>query len=79
MTKTFKDEFNEIINFIEKKGMAVAFDNTMGLVNLDRMVDLVIPTPELQEDIHEYLRGLLQGMMAVEYPDKVDETLIGYV
>ena len=79
MTKTFRDEFEEIVKFIEKKGLSTAFDNVMGLVTFDKMVDIIIPTPEFQEDMHLYLRKLMVGMMQVEYPDKQDETLIGYV
>lgn len=79
MTKTFKDEFEDIIKFIEKKGLSTPFDNIMGLVTFDKMVDVLIPTPELQEDMHEYFRKLVGGMLKVEYADKVDETLIGYV
>jgi hypothetical protein len=78
MTKTFRDEFEEIIKFIEKKGLSTAFDNVMGLATFDKIVDIIIPTPELREDMHEYLRDLMVGMMEVEYTDKADETLIGY-
>lgn len=79
MTKTFRDEFEEIVKFIEKKGLSTAFDNVMGLATIDKIVDVVIPTPELQQDLHQYLQELMVGMMQVEYADKVDETLIGYV
>lgn len=79
MTKTFRDEFDEIIKFIEKKGLATAFDNVMGLATIDKLVNILIPTPELQEDMHQYLRELMVGMMQVEYSDKEDETLKGYV
>lgn len=79
MTKTFRDEFEQIVKFIEKRGLSTAFDNVMGLVTFDKMVDVIIPTPELQEDMHQYFRELMVGMMQVEYADKEDETLIGYV
>ena len=77
--RTFKDEFDGITAFIEEKGMSGAFDNVMGLVTLDRMVDVLVQTPELQASIHAYLRDILKGMMDFEYPDKVDESMLGYV
>lgn len=76
---TFKDKFDKIISYIEGEGVAGAFDNVTALVTLDRMVDVLVQTPELQADIHDHLRGILKGMMGFEYPDKVDESVLGYV
>lgn len=82
MTRTFKNEFDGIIAYIESRGLATPFDNAMGLVNIDRMIDILIPTPELKAELHRFVRELLQGMMKAEYADEgidEDETLIGYV
>ena len=76
--KTFKDEFDGIIKGIEDKGLAGAFDNVMALVTIDRMVEVLVQTPELKEELHGYLRGIVQGMMDFEYPSENDESLVGY-
>ena len=77
--KTFEDEFNEIIDFIEKKGLSTAFDNIIGLVNIDKMVNVMVQTPELQSELHGFILELVKGMLDFEYPDKVDESMVGYV
>lgn len=76
--KTFKDEFDEIIKGIEDKGLGGAFDNVMALVTIDRMVEVLVQTPELKEELHGYLRSIIKGMMDFEYPDDRDESLVGY-
>ena len=76
--RKFKDEFNKILSFIEGKGLAGAFDNVTALVTLDRMVDVLVQSPELQADIHAYLRDIMKGMMDFEYPEKDDESMLGY-
>lgn len=74
----FKDNFDEIIKHIEDKGLAGAFDNVMGLTTIDRMIDVLVQTPELKEELHAYIRSILKGMMEFEYHDKEDESLLGY-
>lgn len=77
--KTFEDEFSEIINFIENKGLSVPFDNIIGLINIDRLVDVMIQTPELQAELHRVILEVIKGMLEFEYPDKEDESMVGYV
>lgn len=80
MKRTFKGEYDDIVKYIEKKGMGMPFDNLMGLTHLDMMVDAIIPTPELQADLHEHIQGLIKGMLEFVYEDDTnDDTLIGYV
>ena len=74
----FKDKFDDIAAYIEGKGLTVAFDNMIGLVNLDKMVDVMVQTPELRAEIHRFIREFMTRMLEFEYPDEIDESVLGY-
>ena len=79
MLVTFGDKFEKLAKQIANEKLTTAFDNIMGLTYLDSMVDVITQTPELRKSLHEYIQGIILGMMEFEYEDEDEEYMKDFV
>jgi len=78
--ETFGDRFDGISDILKEQNIETPYGNVIGMIMLDRMVDEVIITDELQKIFHEYFGKIIQGiynteMEPISTPPSEDEIL----
>lgn len=78
-TETFKEKFERVQDAVADEGIETGFDNVVGLILFDAMVDVVTQTPAVREYLHGIIRKVLSDVMEVEFEIEDDESMIGYM